>query len=320
MRPQRSDRGSGWAGVERYADGIVESSDFFLSSFAGPSSPHPLAPSPCFPPLASLHAPRRVRNRMWPISRRRIAGRSRFWWGKLETYFETHSLDDVRRLLGESGMAAPVASYQGGLLISQGDARREHWDHFRRRLAIARRLAIGTLVVAGDVEGPLAQEDFERLRVSLRQAADEAGEAGVRLALEFQARAALPNNLQSAAALVADCNSPNLGICLDLFHYTTGPSKPEDLVIYRQRICSMCSSAIWPDRARTGHRRRPHPARRRRILARTPGRPLARNQLRRRGLVELMNPQLWAVPPRQFGEVAITALRECSDWRAWIDC
>ena len=26
--------------------------------------------------------------------------------------------------------------------------------------------------------------------------------------------------------------------------------------------------------------------------------------------VELMNPQLWAVPPRQFGEVAITALRK----------
>ena len=25
--------------------------------------------------------------------------------------------------------------------------------------------------------------------------------------------------------------------------------------------------------------------------------------------VELMNPQLWSVPPRQFGEVAITALR-----------
>src|SRR5580704_10968107 len=137
-------------------------------------------------------------------------GAIEIWWGKLETYLETHSLDDVRRLLADSGMAAPVASYQGGLLTSQGDARREHWDHFRRRLAIAKELAIGTLVVAGDVEGPLAQEDFERLRVSLRQAADEASVAGVRLALEFQARAALPNNLQSAAALVADCNSPNL--------------------------------------------------------------------------------------------------------------
>jgi 4-hydroxyphenylpyruvate dioxygenase len=26
--------------------------------------------------------------------------------------------------------------------------------------------------------------------------------------------------------------------------------------------------------------------------------------------VELMNPQLWMVPPRQFGEIAMTALRK----------
>jgi sugar phosphate isomerase/epimerase len=172
-------------------------------------------------------------------------GAIEIWWGKLETYLESHSLDDVRRLLGESEMAAPVASYQGGLLTSQGDARREHWNLFRRRLTIAKELAIGTLVVAGDVEGPLAQEDFERLQMSLRQAADEAGNAGIRLALEFQARAALPNNLQSAAALVADCGSPNLGICLDLFHYTTGPSKPEDLGhlsaenLFHVQLCDM---------------------------------------------------------------------------------
>ena len=106
-------------------------------------------------------------------------GAIEIWWGKLETYLESHSLDDARRLLGESGLAAPVASYQGGLLTSQGDARREHWDLFAPPLDdCARQLAIGTLVVAGDVEGPLGQEDFDRLRVSLRQAAEEAGRAG----------------------------------------------------------------------------------------------------------------------------------------------
>src|SRR5262245_6506649 len=111
------------------------------------------------------------------------------WLTKLETYLKSHSLDDVRRLLEKYEMAAPAASFQGGLLVSQGDARREHWDHFAKRLELCHSLKIETLVVAGDVVGPLGEEDFDRLRVSLSQAAQQAAERGVRLALEFQAKA-----------------------------------------------------------------------------------------------------------------------------------
>ena len=58
---------------------------------------------------------------------------------------------------------------------------------------------------------------------------NEAAEAGVRIALEFQGRASLANNLQTAAALVAETGHPALGICFDVFHYYVGPSKFEDL-------------------------------------------------------------------------------------------
>ena len=55
------------------------------------------------------------------------------WWGKVETYLAEHSVADLRQLLDAHGLAAPVASYQGGLLTSQGAARKEHWELFGRR-------------------------------------------------------------------------------------------------------------------------------------------------------------------------------------------
>ncbi len=233
------------------------------------------------------------------------------WWGKVETYLADHSADDLRRLLDTHGIAAPVASYQGGLLISQGAARMEHWELFARRLELARQLGVGTLVVAGDVEGPLTQQDLERLRVSLRQAAEQAAAAGVRIALEFQARAGIPNNLESAAALVADCDHPSLGLCLDLFHFATGPSKTEDLRhlraanLFHVQLCDLAGTlrelAADADRILPGDGDLSIEP----LIARL-------REINYAGAVsiELMNPQLWEVPPRQFGEIAMTALRK----------
>ena len=56
------------------------------------------------------------------------------WLGKLETFLENHTPDDVRQLLEERELTAPVASYQGGLLTSQGDARKQHWGESAGRL------------------------------------------------------------------------------------------------------------------------------------------------------------------------------------------
>ncbi len=233
------------------------------------------------------------------------------WLTKLETYLESHSIDDVRRLLDRHEMAVAAASYQGGLLISQGDARREHWAHFTRRLELCKSVGIQTLVVAGDVAGPLSQEDFERLRVSLVQAAERAAEHGVRLALEFQAQAAFPNNLQSAAALVEEIANPSLGLCLDAFHFFTGPSKESDLAylsaanLFHAQFCDVAATArefaADADRVLPGDGDFPLPL----IVARL-------REINYAGFVsvEMMNPAIWKIPPRQFGEVAITALRK----------
>ncbi len=233
------------------------------------------------------------------------------WLGKLETYLHDHTVDDARRLLDEHGMTVPVAAFQGGLLVSQGEARLAHWQHFERRLALARELGIGTLVVAGDVAGPLEQQDLERMQVSLRQACELAARHGVRLALEFQAHATFMNNLQTAAAVVAEVASPHLGLCLDMFHYYLGPSKEEDLQylsaanLFHVQFCDL--SGVAREIATDADR----------IL---PGdgdfqlQPLL-NHLQSIGYqggvsIELMNPQIWEIPPRQVAEISLTALRK----------
>ncbi|HET6881648.1 MAG TPA: sugar phosphate isomerase/epimerase [Pirellulales bacterium] len=233
------------------------------------------------------------------------------WLGKLETYLERHTVDDVRRLLAEQDMLAPVASFQGGLLASQGDARREHWKSFSARLKLLAELGIETLVVACDVVGPLTQQDLDRVQASLVEAANLAGECGIRLALEFQSSATFGNNLQTAAALVDETGSPQLGLCLDVFHYYAGPSKAEDLTyltrhnLFHVQLCDLAGTlrefASDADRILPGDGDF-------QLL------PLL-EALRAIGYdgyvsVELMNPQIWQVPARQFGEVGMTALRK----------
>jgi 2-keto-myo-inositol isomerase len=233
------------------------------------------------------------------------------WLGKVEGYLERHSTDDLRRLLAEYETSAPVASFQGGLLTSQGEFRKEHWASFARRLALCHELGVGTLVVAGDIAGPLAQQDLERVQFSLREAGRLAGEQGVRLALEFQGRAAFANNLQTAAALVAEAGSPHLGLCLDVFHYYIGPSKPEDLgyLSVENLFHVQLSDVAGQPRELVTDGDRILPGDGDFLLE-----PIV-DRLRAIGYagavsVELMNPNIWQIPPRSFGEIAMTALRK----------
>ena len=158
---------------------------------------------------------------------------------------------------------------------------------------------------------PLAAKDIERIQVSLQQAAQQAREQGVRIALEFQARSAFCNNLQTAAALVAEVASPNLGLCLDAFHFHVGPSKSEDLDYLTKEnlfVVQLCDLADVPREFATDADR---------ILPGDGDIPLTSivNHLISIDYggwvsVELMNPTIWQIPPGQFGEIGMTALRK----------
>ncbi len=232
------------------------------------------------------------------------------WLTKLETYLEKRPLKDVRYWLEKTRLTLRVASFQGGLLASQGEARREAWNFFRRRLDLCRELAIGTIVVACDVPRPLTQQTIERVQVSLTQVAQEAGQRGIRAALEFQADSAFGNNLQTAAALVAEVGSPHLGLCVDAFHWFVGPSKMEDLgCLTRENLfhVQVCDLADVPrELARDGDRILPGDGD-------IPLGPLIAHlkRIKYDGCVsiELMNPQLWQVPALQVADAGMAALR-----------
>lgn len=233
------------------------------------------------------------------------------WLTKVEDYLRSFLPAEAKRALDDAGMAIAAASYQGGLLDSQGAARKEAWELFARRLDLCALIAAPTIVVACDVSAPLDQEKLDRVGISLAQVGQECEKRGVRGALEFQSRSALGNNLQTAAALVERAASPWLGLCLDAFHFYTGPSKLEDLAyVTRENLfhVQLCDLADLPrELASDGDR----------ILPGDGDLPLSPIVARLKEIgyeryvsLELFNPRLWQVAPRQFGEIGITALRK----------
>ncbi|HSQ55721.1 MAG TPA: sugar phosphate isomerase/epimerase family protein, partial [Gemmata sp.] len=151
------------------------------------------------------------------------------WLTKLEQHLETSPLADTRKALADRGMALPAAAYQGGLLLSQGEERKAHFDHFRQRLELCAAFGIRTILLAPDFSNRIDAQTLGRAVVSLSQAGQWAAAFGIRVALEFRGTDSFCTCLDTAITLVEQSREPNVGICFDLFHYYKGPSKPEDL-------------------------------------------------------------------------------------------
>ena len=233
-----------------------------------------------------------------------------FWLTKLETYLQTHTTDEVRQLCAERELKLAAATFHGGLLLSQGDARRASWTQFEQRLDLCGALQIPTLIMTPDFLGPFSHTDIERAQVSLKQAGQAAAQRGVRLALEFQARGTFLSNLQTAAGFVESIQEPSVGLCLDSFHFSVGSSKTEDLGLlhpgnlFHVQLSDLadCPREIATDADR--------------IIPGDGDVPLQLivNRLREinyTGFVslEVANAMFWSIPARQIGEIGLTALR-----------
>jgi sugar phosphate isomerase/epimerase len=119
--------------------------------------------------------------------------------------------------------------------LSKGTQRATHWEHFERRLALLGELGVPTLIVTPDFVQQADAEDHGRAAAALGEAARAAATRGVRIALEFQKSSPICACLETAMALIAQSGADNAGVCLDVFHYYTGPSKFEDLAYLSRR-------------------------------------------------------------------------------------
>ena len=232
------------------------------------------------------------------------------WLTKLENHLEKDSIADTHKLLNGRGMWLAAAAYQGGLLLSEGESRQAHYDHFKRRLDLCQHFGIRTLLVVADFADRVNQASLDRAVTSLADAARWAAGFGVTLALEFRAKSSFCAGLDTAVALVEQCGESNVGINLDVFHYYTGPSKFEDFALLSAARLAHVQLSDLSGVARE--------------LATDADRVLPGDgdfqfgpiidflrQLDYQGSVsvELMNPTLWRANPKQVAEIAYTSLR-----------
>jgi 2-keto-myo-inositol isomerase len=232
------------------------------------------------------------------------------WLTKLEAHLEKHSVADTRKLLEDRQMTLAAASYQGGLLLSQGEQRKAHYDHFKRRLDLCQAFAIPTLLVVADFVEKVDATGLQRAVVSLAQSAQWAAAFNVRLALEFRGSASFCASLDTALALVAQCGEPNVGVNLDVFHYYTGPSKFEDLALLSRdnlAFVQLCDLLGMP-RELASDADRIFPGEGDFQLG-----PILQH-LKAIGYdgwisLELMNPTMWQVKPSQVAELGMAALQ-----------
>jgi sugar phosphate isomerase/epimerase len=232
------------------------------------------------------------------------------WLTKLEKHLQEVSADSTKKALADAGVSLVAASYQGGLLLSQGEQRKAHFEHFKRRLDLCQQFSIPTMVLVADFAQSPDAQSLGRSVVSLKQAAQWAAGFGVRLALEFRGSDAFCSCLDTAVTLVEQCGEPNAGVCLDAFHFYKGPSKPEDLErltaanLFHVQVCDV--AGVPRELMSDSDRVMPGDGdfRLESLVARL-------KQINYAGGVslELMNPVLWQLKATQVVELGMTALQ-----------
>src|SRR4029453_5543373 len=119
------------------------------------------------------------------------------WLTKLEQHLASVAASDTKKALADRGVELIAAPYHGGLLLSEGEERRSHLDHFKRRLDLCQTFGIRTLLVAAGFCRTAEPQSLRPAVTGFAEAGRWAGGFGVRLALEFRGVDAVCTNLDT---------------------------------------------------------------------------------------------------------------------------
>lgn len=147
------------------------------------------------------------------------------------------SMREARAILDRTGMQAVSACSLGGLLWPGEGALEAKLDALRQELEWCQALGSPRYVVFTAIgafspvnpKHPIGEEDYSVAAERVHQIAEMAQPYGVRIALEFIAKAKFIGSLATAMTVLRQAAHPNAGICLDAFHFFAGISKTEDL-------------------------------------------------------------------------------------------
>ena len=124
----------------------------------------------------------------------------------------------------------PVCACAAGSFLWRGvpgpaERRGELEGHF----VLAQALGVPRFVIYDYVDEAPKRDDHAVAAERLVSVANLAAKYGVRIALEFIARSRLLGSLPTALQVIRQAAQPNVGLCLDTFHFYAGVSKLEDL-------------------------------------------------------------------------------------------
>lgn len=152
------------------------------------------------------------------------------WLPKLKDYLtKGGSLSDAKQMLKDSGIEPIGACFQSGLMFPSGKTKEQVMREFSENLEICKYLEVPVLVIPADSVSPVEDKHYDEAISSLAEAVRLADRYGVKLAVEFLAKARFLGCLPTAAMLARKTGQKNVGILFDTFHFYCGISKIEDI-------------------------------------------------------------------------------------------
>jgi 2-keto-myo-inositol isomerase len=142
------------------------------------------------------------------------------WGEKFDAFFQTHTVDDLRRLLDQHKLRAAAIDLVA-LDYGAPENVQKAVDRARTLGKIAQAIGCDLLLLCswGDLHGRSKKEGIALVADYLRPVCTAAAEFGCRLAIEPLGGHALIPGCSEALEVIELAQQPNLGLMWDFFHY-----------------------------------------------------------------------------------------------------